>query len=297
MPQQALQNVAVAANSIPASSLGHGVETDNWQSQIDDDDRLYPDPDQDPDQLAQHVLAVRQNLNAQINKENFAQGPSFQPNMLAGQLAPSGTGKPSLLNRQPNAERLAWDSQDSSQHTLPSGQNTTYQHATGEEDAEGEMEDPSQDEGFQQDNRPIDSSRRNLIPSRKRPPSDALPRQKKTPKRRRVPLEEMGTDDMLTGDTQAAGGGQTGNVPTASGHEQYKRCNKEAKFLTSERAKKPQTRTAWSEVETETLLNLIENHGTSWTRIKQMDTENILEHRNQVALKDKARNMKVDYIK
>ena len=62
---------------------------------------------------------------------------------------------------------------------------------------------------------------------------------------------------------------------------------------------KPQNRTKWSPAEDDRLISLIEEVGCSWARIKKLDADsgNILELRDQVALKDKARNMKYDFLK
>ena len=62
--------------------------------------------------------------------------------------------------------------------------------------------------------------------------------------------------------------------------------------------KRVQTRTPWSQEECDRLLELIATLGTSWSSIKNEDIGlDILHQRDQVALKDKARNMKVTYLK
>ena len=63
--------------------------------------------------------------------------------------------------------------------------------------------------------------------------------------------------------------------------------------------KPPQVRKGWTDEETQRLLELIIEFGTSWALLKSEDfaAGNILESRDQVALKDKARNMKMDYLK
>lgn len=60
--------------------------------------------------------------------------------------------------------------------------------------------------------------------------------------------------------------------------------------------KKVQTRKAWTDLETETLINLIQDHGTSWKVLKDKDLEKVLLDRDQTSLKDKARNIKLDYL-
>lgn len=80
--------------------------------------------------------------------------------------------------------------------------------------------------------------------------------------------------------------------------EAYKATNAVAKMTTAARTKKKvQSRKAWTDLETETLINLIQDHGTSWKVLKDKDLEKVLLDRDQTSLKDKARNIKLDYLK
>lgn len=80
--------------------------------------------------------------------------------------------------------------------------------------------------------------------------------------------------------------------------EAYKATNEIAKMTTAARTKKKvQSRKAWTDLETETLINLIQDHGTSWKVLKDKDLEKVLLDRDQTSLKDKARNIKLDYLK
>lgn len=80
--------------------------------------------------------------------------------------------------------------------------------------------------------------------------------------------------------------------------ETYKAINEVAKMTTAARTKKKvQTRKVWTDLETETLINLIQDHGTSWKLLKDKDVNKILLGRDQTSLKDKARNIKLDYLK
>ena len=78
--------------------------------------------------------------------------------------------------------------------------------------------------------------------------------------------------------------------------------NREARQKTAQRVrKKVQHRTPFSEIETIRLMGLIEEHGVSWTLLKDEDSKHadgeVLGDRSQVSLKDKARNMKMDFLK
>ena len=63
----------------------------------------------------------------------------------------------------------------------------------------------------------------------------------------------------------------------------------------------PQRRRPWSAEETTRLIELIEDYGVSWSQIMQEDAKHpqgrLLQERGQVGLKDKARNIKIDYLK
>lgn len=64
--------------------------------------------------------------------------------------------------------------------------------------------------------------------------------------------------------------------------------------------KKAQSRRRWGAEETKRLIDLVGEFGCAWARIKEEDEESsdpILIGRDQVALKDKARNIKMDYLK
>ena len=60
-----------------------------------------------------------------------------------------------------------------------------------------------------------------------------------------------------------------------------------------------QTRTPFSFEEVNRLLNLIETHGASYAMIKKIDEQsgNVLHLRDAEALRFKARNMKVEFLK
>jgi hypothetical protein len=80
--------------------------------------------------------------------------------------------------------------------------------------------------------------------------------------------------------------------------------NREARQNTVKRLikkRQPQQRSRWTEVEVERLVELIEDYGVSWAYLLMMDGEHsegaVLQQRDQVSLKDKARNMKISFLK
>ena len=62
-------------------------------------------------------------------------------------------------------------------------------------------------------------------------------------------------------------------------------------------ASRMQTRTAWSERECTHLIDQIEKYGCAWSQIKENDSLGlgIFKFRDQVGLRDKARNLRVDF--
>lgn len=59
----------------------------------------------------------------------------------------------------------------------------------------------------------------------------------------------------------------------------------------------PQSRTKWEIAEVTRLIDLIEEHGPAWATIKDQDEKslNVFAIRDQVGLRDKARNLRVDF--
>lgn len=91
-------------------------------------------------------------------------------------------------------------------------------------------------------------------------------------------------------------------VPPAG--TQVSLINREARQNTVKRLfkrRQPQQRSRWTEVEVERLVELIEDYGVSWAYLLMMDGEHpqgaVLQQRDQVSLKDKARNMKINFLK
>lgn len=99
--------------------------------------------------------------------------------------------------------------------------------------------------------------------------------------------EEDGPDG--SGDADIA----PGDVPPATDFQSIQRNVKRARTVG------PQKREAWSPAEENALIYYIKKHRTSWTTMMDDDADGfqLLQSRGQVALKDKARNMKFVYLK
>lgn len=80
--------------------------------------------------------------------------------------------------------------------------------------------------------------------------------------------------------------------------EQYKLVSHQAKnkIRVNTIVKPPRQRKPWEDQEVDQLIALIGDYGCSWSLLLKMDRENILADREQGDLKDKARNIKTDYL-
>ena len=220
---------------------------------------------------AQRSLAYRMQREAESNKENIAEIPESQ------HTKPSK--KRSIYDQDPNAETVSpIDVQDS--------------------DPNSQENEISSDDGFQvQAESSNTAMQRRLKLATKRPASKPARLQRRSPKKVRV-LESIDAH-TLDGGAHVAREEQETEPSLSQAHKEYVRVNRSAKQIMAVATKPPQRRSAWTGAETDMLYYLITVHGTSWKLLKEEDRaqSSLLEARDQVALKDKARNMKMDYLK
>ena len=295
---------APTANMIPMNTSTPAFEgitgpppaDDNWQpQQVDDDmEQMQQSPFENGFAMSQRIVQLGEEREAAANKENIAdtaimQGPSSPESSQRQILGPRKLG---IMDRQPDAERVTFDSQVF-QDIATSGAGTKRDFTTM--DAEGDdIDEPSQDQGFQQDARTFDAASRRA----QKPSTTGRPAQRKT-KKARISQAAQAPDEATQDDVQPELITQDDNEPPSSTLGAYQRSKSKAQEFAASQPKKVQVRKAWTDEETGLLLDLIEEHGTSWRLLKQIDFENshILRDRDQVALKDKARNMKLDFLK
>ena len=248
---------------IPSSAPAR-YQDDGWRPQEADDEDDRPMPALEA--RLERVLELRDRAEAESNKENIVE---IQTNLQS----PSGQRR--LIDRQENATRVTWDSQDTG-----SNQNASPADLDDADD-------------FQQQQTPVNAaSRRNLKASNKRTANGPPRSQGPSPKRVRIQAANGTRAQSIAQDRQSS-------RPPPSQVEEYRAANAAAKERKAWQVKPPQVRKGWTDEETQRLLELIEEHGTSWALLKSEDfaAGNILASRDQVALKDKARNMKMDYLK
>lgn len=265
------------------------IMDDSWQAQQIEDGMGQPNFEEDNYTTSERIVAMGDEREAAANKENMAEIANMQ-----GSTSPGGTRRPPLAPRklgimdtQPDAQRVTFDSQF---QDMPESSRGTKRGFGVAMDAEGdELDEPSQDQGFQQDTRTFDVGARRAVK-----PARAPRRTKKA----RIAQAAQAINEAEQDFTQPGQATQDNSVP-GSTFDAYRQSKERAQEFQATQPKKVQVRKAWTDEETGLLLDLIEEHGTSWRLLKQIDLDNdyILKDRDQVALKDKARNMKLDFLK
>lgn len=291
-------------------------------SKIQDDDELRPsifqdqdedhpsiDSDRDLSAVASQVSQVQAQREAESNEENLADGQRLDLSPTL-QQPPGRHGKERrkrrLIDAQPVAVRVRFGSQEPDEviRTVRSGPADSQGQI---DDDEEQIEGSSQDMGFQSNTAGfrVESRRSSLAPGR-RNMADLPKTQRQAQKRVRIHSKEPvnASNASVEGETdfeddirRATNRHSVASNPPSSQAENYKKVKSSAKLRTAVLPKKVQSRKPWSDQETQRLIEMIEEYGTSWALLKMKDKESILGSRDQTALKDKARNMKVDYLK
>lgn len=261
------------------------------------------------------LLADFREAEAYQNKENRPLHESKDPN----------TPKRRFIDRQPNAQRIAWSqpSRSEVEHTTQRGKKRNHQALSDDT--------TSEDEGFQYDDRIIDIPRRQATRgsmvtarsphkrARKQSPSElepeTVPSASSRPEDQPENEEDSGDleagndvpvdEDALQASARADAEGddeendEDEDIPTSTAPPSYAVISETAKEILRQKhlgaPRKARQRIPWSEKDTELLINLIGAIGCSWAA---MEERGDFEHmRDQVALRDKARNIKVDFLR
>lgn len=242
-------------------------QDENWRLGDNEEQK----EDADIARNAQASLEYRTQREAESNKENVAEISESQHTKTAK--------KRSLWDRDPLAERVSpIESQDSYSNDQAS--------------------EISSDEGFQRQAESSNAAmQRRWRTTTKRPATE--PTKHKRPLSKKARVQESIDTHISDARVDAARDERETELPLSQAYEEYVRVNQSAKEKIAVVTKPPQRRSAWTSAETDMLYYLITEHGTSWKFLKEQDLEqgHVLEARDQVALKDKARNMKMDYLK
>jgi hypothetical protein len=243
-----------------------------------------------PQKESQHLMTdqaqvmdtpTRQNLDLYNQLQSFA----------ARALTPGEQRIPSLLDSQPNGQKVTF------QDTQPAPAQSKRRRRQDDDEV-------SQDDGFKKKRgnhltstqaSPFRSSDLGLNASAAAGPSVAQGTQQTQASE---PLAGSQFDEPVTQSAQHL-------EFISQNYEAVKRAGKDIAEhrkaeLKSEDDRKVQERKRWTKEETTALIAYIEEIGTSWAMIQKTDQArgaNLLLGRDQVALKDKARNLKFEYMK
>ncbi|OCL03784.1 hypothetical protein AOQ84DRAFT_381278 [Glonium stellatum] len=205
-----------------------------------------------------------------------------------------------FIDPQRDPERVEWqDGFDQSQSTQRT--NRKGKSSQGASKRRLEIEEESSDDGFEQGT----SERRRQVPKAKRArfaePSTVPPSHQPGATQRDEDYSPSARDS--TPEASAEG---TAMVPSSSAaqYTHYGEVKALAKKHASQRARlnnqARRARNPWSEEACQALIEYIGDIGCSWRDIKRHDEEaghRLLEDRTQVDLKDKARNLKAEFLK
>ena len=287
---------SIAPASLPDRQAPSADQNDSWTP----DDNGEGEENINIRRRAEASLAFRTQREAESNKENLAERPESQ------QLRTPK--KRSIYDRDPLAERVPpIDSQDSDHNGLEIeiSSDEGFQLQAGSSNAARQRYlkpathrpapkiEISSDEGSQLQAGSSNAARqRPLKPATKRPAPESTSLKRRSPKKVRV-QQNVNVRANVALDEQEV------ELPFSQAYDEYERVKASAKQKMAVVTKPPQSRSAWTGMETDMLHYLITEYGTSWKVLKNEDREqgHILEARDQVALKDKARNMKMDYLK
>ncbi|KAL9127662.1 MAG: hypothetical protein Q9217_003509 [Psora testacea] len=268
------------AQGLQVPSFAPAKLEDEQQPQDEDDGWGLADGDRSEDdseaafqvQGAEDIVKQSEVLGlqrqAESNKENEVQFPA-SPLQRAD--------RPHMIDPQADAKKIEFDSQDSNSNNQQS-----------------QMDDLSQDLGFQQLRQPADTAQRPAMRSLNKPLAPGEQLVGRSPAKRarfqhspRMSVEQPACTSRVLQE----------HTSKPSQTQVYNEANAQAKIRVACQPKRIQTRKPWSTEEIDTLLDLIRGNGVSYALLKKLDVEGILEGRDQVALKDKARNIKMDFLK
>lgn len=244
---------------------------------------------------------------AQLEQDNSLRPLSYSDQENQTLSGPQNASPPILRRRfdqtQAGASRLGPDDElDGSQGGVPLGELPQNRKRGREQEVHGDyalagetIENPS----FGMDREALDATGRRLISSiQDQSHIDPMLRELTET----MDAQHGNWDDMRESDSQAQ------NPENALEPQSKKEADKSVTQQANERAKRlvalarmnktPRTRRNWTDAEVEHLIHYVGITGPRYAAIKALATaDGILMERNQVDLKDKVRNIKMDYLK
>jgi hypothetical protein len=288
--------------------------TNIMDSHVPDEEELVSD---DGEKSIEEVLSLHYEGETYNHKENQQPGSNQR------------ASKRRFVDRQPNAQRVTW-SQDREEGELEA--QTMLKAKRTHQALEDEMEDDGY--AFETDSRPVGQSRRGQAVYQVTRASHLLQRIQPSPKRQRVEGREDAGEASLTAAARRRGDSRheeaqaeressqelmvaatqddgpllrtfqdealqssalaADDAPSSS--YAFVKETARAAMMQHRPQNGPQQRQRWSIEETEALINLIDKYGCSWVTILKKGQGVFAETRDQVSLKDKARNIKVELL-
>ena len=217
---------------------------------------------------------------------------------------PAGTNsssRPRFIDAQPDAEKItdfntqASQSQRQFRHPPSLSNRSPGKRKQTHDEVEDVTDAEADDDEFEDDNREVDMSQRRREAHRVQP----------SPKRVRieqpVPSSSNQQRPQGTAPARSTSTQRGAQDPRVQEYAEQKRImsSQAARTVATKRQNYPQGRTRWDEASEMKLEEYVSEIGCSWAQIKKTDEDSgdaLFEGRDQVALKDKARNMKANMI-
>ena len=232
-------------------------EEDTWQAHDNGSD--------DEDDDFQTMTFPERIAEQVVESTTRNRAESNKENEMQDMLGESRTRRGRIFDSQPNAVREEW-------------------HGGFDDDDEPEvLQDVTERQNRQQ------SSASNSIRERRRRRSPDEDDENPSPPRRPRTQE----NPRRTQDRDAP----SKEPPPPTQADVHREANEAARERVAMQPKKVQTRTPWSAEETSVFIDLVNEYGPKYALLQKMDKNSVLHHRDQVALKDKAQNVKMDFLK
>ncbi|KAL8966978.1 MAG: hypothetical protein Q9183_003127 [Haloplaca sp. 2 TL-2023] len=287
--------------SAPAATRGEQmIPLESVFSSHDEESLFVPEAIHDQKGQVNRVLHRHVELTNERDKENFplqsqSQLPRNSQHLSHGRANP--IRKRAFIDPQPNAVRVGWD--DTQEETSGDSRQPTVEAAPS--GSRGEDDDPSQDVGFQTGSHKIAHGNRHPFASSQPKPRTSQARPTGT-----APIIQNGDEVLATQDDEPEDDDDwhdRQSLPPPSQLEHYEAAKQGSKLSFAQRSKDRKLPVPWSPDQTERLLKLIEKcqgSRVSWAQIMTWDKKKKnpkLQDRDQVAIKDKAMNMKMDFLR
>ncbi|KAI9767306.1 MAG: hypothetical protein M1840_005715 [Geoglossum simile] len=309
------QHQTVDSESQPGP-VTESQDEDDWRPQYDDEDDMGATavvPSSVPPPSSADIMVDRYDRHQrEKNKENHIVAPK---------------PKKSFIDPQVGAKRV--DFSEESEDTQPTSFQKPKALDKGKKRARDvEAEEEIEDDDFEVDDRPVRETHRKRLrtePQRDQSPTPvaaspspelsqhhqhqqtwgAISSQKPHDRQRSPKIRKAARGRFLPAGSVVTSDDSVSDYAGINEHEEeaidgsvnYRNVNTLAKrYVVTAKPYKPQARRQWTEQEVVRFIELVEEHGPSWAKIEKVG-DPLLAGRTQVNLKDKARNMKFDFVK